>query len=128
MKKHIELTNRYSAKNYSPLDVVLSKGEGIWVWDTEGKKYMDMLSAYGALNQGHRHKKIIEAAKEQMDRITITSRAFRNDKMGLFLEKICGLSGFPMALPMNTGAEAVETSLKAAQVGRKSKRNPQKHG
>lgn len=115
MKKHIELSNKYSAKNYSPLDVVLSKGKGVWVWDTDGNKYMDMLSAYSALNQGHRHPKIVKAAKAQMDNITITSRAFRNDKMGKFLEKICNLSGFNMALPMNTGAEAVETALKAAR-------------
>ena len=115
MKKHIELSNKYSAKNYSPLDVVLTKGEGIYVWDTEGKKYTDMLSAYSALNQGHRHPKIIAAASKQMDSITITSRAFRNDKMGLFLEKICNLAGFDMGLPMNTGAEAVETALKAAR-------------
>ncbi len=115
MKKHIELSNKYSAKNYNPLDVVLEKGKGVWVWDTHGKKYLDMLSAYSALNQGHRHPKIIDAAKSQMDKITITSRAFRNDKMGLFLEKICCLSGFDMALPMNTGAEAVETALKAAR-------------
>ncbi len=115
MKKHIELSNKYSAKNYNPLDVVLEKGEGVWVWDTQGNKYMDMLSAYSALNQGHRHPKIIKAAKKQLDKITITSRAFRNDKMGLFLEKICCLSGYEMALPMNTGAEAVETALKAAR-------------
>jgi ornithine--oxo-acid transaminase len=125
MKKHIELSNRYSAKNYSPLDVVLSKGEGIYVWDTQGRKYTDMLSAYSALNQGHRHPRIIAAAKEQMDSITITSRAFRNDKMGLFLEKICNLAGFEMGLPMNTGAEAVETALKAARKwGEKVKKIP----
>ena len=93
----------------------MSKGKGIWVWDTHGNKYMDMLSAYSALNQGHRHPNIVKAAKDQMDCITITSRAFRNDKMGIFLEKICNLAGYDMALPMNTGAEAVETALKAAR-------------
>ena len=129
MKKYIDLSNKYSAKNYSPLDVVLERGEGIWVWDTYGNKYMDMLSAYSALNQGHRHPKIISAAKAQMDKITITSRAFRNDKTGLFLEKICSLSGFQMALPMNTGAEAVETALKAARKwGEKIKRIPKNSG
>ena len=129
MKKYINLSNRYSAKNYSPLDVVLTRGEGIWVWDTDGKKYMDMLSAYGALNQGHRHPKIVAAAKAQMDKITITSRAFMNDRMGLFLEKICTLSGFNMGLPMNTGTEAVETALKAARKwGEKVKGLPKNSG
>ncbi len=125
MKKHIELSNKYSAKNYNPLDVVLTKGQGIYVWDIQGKKYTDMLSAYSALNQGHRHPKIIAAAHKQMESITITSRAFRNDKMGLFLEKICTLAGFDMGLPMNTGAEAVETALKAARKwGEKVKKIP----
>lgn len=115
MNKFFELSNKYSAKNYSPLPIVLQKGEGIWVWDTDGNKYIDMLAAYSAVNQGHRHPKIIEAAKSQMDKITLTSRAFRNDKMGLFLEKICNISGYSKGLPMNTGAEAVETALKAAR-------------
>jgi ornithine--oxo-acid transaminase len=115
MNKFFELTNQYSAKNYNPLPIVLSKGEGVWVWDTDGNKYLDMLAAYSAVNQGHRHPRIIEAAKKQMDDITLTSRAFRNDKMGLFLEKICNLAGYNKALPMNTGAEAVETALKAAR-------------
>lgn len=104
-----------SAHNYHPLPVVLEKGEGIWVHDVEGNKYMDMLSAYSALNQGHRHPKIINALIEQAEKITLTSRAFHNDKMGPFLKKLCEISGFERALPMNTGAEAVETALKAAR-------------
>lgn len=104
-----------SAHNYHPLPVVLEKGEGIWVYDVEGNKYMDMLSAYSALNHGHRHPRIINALIEQAEKITLTSRAFHNDKMGPFLKKLCEISGFEKALPMNTGAEAVETALKAAR-------------
>lgn len=104
-----------SANNYHPLPVVLEKGERVWVWDVDGNKYLDMLSAYSALNQGHRHPKIISALVEQAGKITLTSRAFHNDKMGPFLEKLCELSGFEKALPMNTGAEAVETALKAVR-------------
>lgn len=114
-EKEIKLVNKVSANNYKPLPVVLSEGEGIWVTDLEGKRYMDMLSAYSSLNQGHRHPKIIKALKDQADKITITSRAFHNDRMGEFLEKLCAVSGFSKALPMNTGAEAVETALKAAR-------------
>jgi ornithine--oxo-acid transaminase len=96
--------------------VVLERGEGVWVWDVDGKKYLDMLSAYSALNQGHRHPDIIAAAREQMDRkVTLTSRAFHNDRMGPFLRELCELTGFDKALPMNTGAEAVETAIKAAR-------------
>jgi ornithine--oxo-acid transaminase len=118
MKKtesEISLVDEVSAANYKPLPVVLTEGEGIWVKDIEGKKYVDMLSAYSSLNQGHRHPKIIKALKEQADKITITSRAFHNDQMGPFLKKLCDYSGFKKALPMNTGAEAVETCLKAAR-------------
>lgn len=111
----VEKTQRRSANNYCPLPVVLERGEGIWVYDVEGNRYLDMLSAYSALNQGHRHPKIVKALVEQASRITLTSRAFHNDKMGEFLEKLCTLSGFDKALPMNTGAEAVETALKAAR-------------
>ena len=114
-KKVIDVVNRVSAANYKPLPVVLCEGEGIWVKDIEGKRYMDMLAAYSSLNQGHRHPKIIKALKEQADKITVTSRAFHNDQMGDFLEKLCKMSGFAKALPMNTGAEAVETCLKAAR-------------
>lgn len=113
--KEIKLVDKVSAHNYKPLPVVLSKGEGIWVEDLEGNKYLDMLSAYSSLNQGHRHPKIIQALKEQADKITITSRAFHNDRMGEFLKKLCEFSGFEKALPMNTGAEAVETAIKAVR-------------
>lgn len=111
----IEQTDTWGARNYHPLPIVIEKGEGVWVCDVEGKKYMDMLSAYSALNQGHRHPKIIGALVEQAGRITITSRAFHNERMGQFLEKLCSLAGFEKALPMNTGSEAVETALKAAR-------------
>jgi ornithine--oxo-acid transaminase len=103
----------YGAKNYAPLPVVLTRGEGVFVWDVEGKKYFDMLSAYSALNQGHGHPQIVAAAKAQMDRLCLTSRAFHNDVMGHFLARICELSGFEKALPMNSGAEGVETAIKA---------------
>lgn len=114
-KTIIEQTEKYGAKNYHPLPVVVSQAEGVWVQDLEGRKYMDMLSAYSAVNQGHRHPKIIAALKEQADRVTLTSRAFHNDKLGLWSEKICQLTNKELALPMNTGAEAVETAVKAAR-------------
>jgi ornithine--oxo-acid transaminase len=104
--------DRWSAHNYKPLPVVLERGEGVWVWDVEGRKYLDMLAAYSALNQGHRHPRILEAAREQMGRITLTSRAFHNDQMGPFLRELCEAAGYEKALPMNTGAEAVETAIK----------------
>jgi ornithine--oxo-acid transaminase len=104
--------DQYSAHNYHPLPVVLERGEGVWVWDVDGKRYMDMLSGYSALNQGHRHPKIVAAAKEQLDSLTLTSRAFHNDQMGPFLKELCEATGFERALPMNTGAEAVETAIK----------------
>jgi ornithine--oxo-acid transaminase len=106
---------RYSANNYHPLPLVLERGEGAWVWDVEGKKYLDCLAAYSAVNQGHRHPAIIAAAKAQLDRITLTSRAFHNDQMGPFLRDLCELTGYERALPMNSGAEAVETALKAVR-------------
>ncbi len=111
----IELTDRYGAKNYMPLPIVISKAEGIWVEDPEGNRYMDMLSAYSAVSHGHRHPKIIEVLKNQADRVTLTSRAFRNDQLGLFYEKVAEVTGKEMILPMNTGAEAVETAIKAAR-------------
>lgn len=113
--RHIAQAEKWGAENYHPLPIVLERGEGVWVFDDEGRKYMDMLSAYSALNQGHRHPKIIEALVDQSSRITITSRAFHNDRMGEFLEKLCRIAGFERALPMNTGSEAVETALKAAR-------------
>ncbi len=111
----IKQTEQYSAANYHPLDVVLVRGEGCWVWDVDGKKYLDMLSAYSALNQGHRHPRIIDAMKIQLDKLTLTSRAFHNETMPDFLKRLCVLAGKEKALPMNTGAEAVETAIKAAR-------------
>jgi len=111
----IALDERYGAHNYHPLPVVISWAEGCRVKDPEGRTYLDFLSAYSAVNQGHRHPKIVKAAKDQLDTSTLTSRAFHNDKMGPFLKKLCEFTGFECALPMNTGAEAVETALKAAR-------------
>ncbi|WP_163859414.1 ornithine--oxo-acid transaminase [Paenibacillus elgii] len=112
-KQIIEQTEKYGAANYRPLPIVISKAEGVWVEDPEGNKYMDMLSAYSALNHGHRHPKIIQALKDQADKVTLTSRAFHNDQLGTFYEKLSQLTGKSMILPMNTGAEAVETAIKA---------------
>ncbi len=115
MNNTIEKTKKYCANNYSPLDVVIAKAEGVWVWDEEGNRYLDMLAAYSAVNQGHLHPKIVQAAKEQLDKVTVTSRAFHNDRMCDMLEKLCALAGFEKGLPMNSGAEAVETAIKAAR-------------
>lgn len=114
-KDIIQQTDQYGAHNYHPLPIVLGKGEGVWVEDLEGNRYLDMLSAYSALNQGHRHPKIIEALKNQADRITLTSRAFHHDLLGPWYKQICDLTKKEMVLPMNTGAEAVETAIKAAR-------------
>ncbi|RKZ18969.1 ornithine--oxo-acid transaminase [bacterium] len=111
----IKINDEFGAHNYHPLPVVIERGKGVWVWDVEGKKYMDMLSAYSALNQGHNHPRIVKAAQRQLTRLTLTSRAFHNDKLPLFLKKVCEVTGMDMALPMNTGAEAVETAIKAAR-------------
>jgi len=111
----IELEDKYGAHNYHPLDVVLTKGEGVWVYDVNGKRYLDCLSAYSALNQGHNHPKIRQAMLDQLDRLTLTSRAFRNDKLGLFYKKLSDMTGYEMSLPMNSGAEAVETAIKVAR-------------
>lgn len=111
----IEQTEKYGARNYHPLPIVISKAEGVWVEDPEGNKYMDMLSAYSAVNQGHRHPKVIQALKDQADRVTLTSRAFHNDQLGPWYEMVCKIANKEMALPMNTGAEAVETAFKAAR-------------
>jgi ornithine--oxo-acid transaminase len=111
----LDEADQYSAHNYKPLPVVLERGEGVWVWDVEGRKYLDMLSAYSALNQGHRHPEILEAAQRQMGKLTLTSRAFHNDQMGPFLRALCDATGFDKALPMNTGAEAVETAIKTVR-------------
>ena len=114
-KHYIDLDETYSAHNYHPLDVVIERAEGVWVYDVEGNRYLDCLSAYSAVNQGHCHPKIKEVAMAQLDKVTLTSRAFRNDQMGPFLQELCQLTGYEMALPMNTGAEAVETAIKAAR-------------
>ena len=114
-EKVIQQTENYGANNYTPLPIVVHKAAGVWVEDPEGNRYMDLLSAYSAVNQGHRHPKIIAALKEQADKVTLTSRAFHNDQLGPWYEKICTLTNKSMALPMNTGAEAVETAIKAAR-------------
>lgn len=114
-KQIIDQTEKFGARNYHPLPVVISKAEGIWVEDPEGNKYMDMLSSYSSVNQGHRHPKIIAALKEQADRVTLSSRAFHNDQLGPWYEKVSKITGKDMVLPMNTGAEAVETAIKAAR-------------
>lgn len=114
-KELISLEDRFGAKNYNPLDVILCKGKGIWVWDVEGKKYMDCLSAYSAVNQGHCHPKIMQALIDQASKLTLTSRAFRNDQLGPFYEEICELTRSHKVLPMNSGAEAVETAIKAVR-------------
>ena len=108
----MEMEHKYGAHNYHPLEVVISKAEGVWVWNPEGKKFMDCLSAYSAVNQGHRHPRIIQALKDQADVLTLTSRAFFNDKWPIFAKKLSELTGKEMVLPMNTGAEAVETAIK----------------
>jgi ornithine--oxo-acid transaminase len=114
-KYFIDLDETFGAHNYQPLPVVISKAKGIYVYDPEGRQYIDCLSAYSAINHGHRHPKIIKALKEQANRVTLTSRAFHNDQLGPFLEKLTRLSGYEVALPMNTGAEAVETAIKLAR-------------
>ncbi len=111
----IEIEARLGARNYHPLDVVLTRGEGVWVWDVDGNRYMDCLSAYSAVNQGHCHPKIYSALVEQAGRLPLTSRAFRNDQLALFYEEICALTNSHKVLPMNSGAEAVETAIKAVR-------------
>jgi ornithine--oxo-acid transaminase len=112
---YLALEERYGAHNYHPLDVVVQRAEGCWVWDVEGRKYLDFLAAYSAVNQGHCHPAILDALVSQARAVTLTSRAFRNDQLGLFYKEICELAGFDKFLPMNTGAEAVETAVKAAR-------------
>jgi ornithine--oxo-acid transaminase len=111
----IDQTEKFGAHNYHPLPIVIAQAEGVWVQDPEGNRYMDMLSAYSALNQGHRHPKIIQALKDQADKVTLTSRAFHSERLGEFYEKLVKLTGKSMILPMNTGAEAVETAVKAVR-------------
>ena len=114
-KAYVKLANKFSARNYLPLPVVLTRGKGVWVWDVEGNKYLDMLSAYSALNQGHCHPRIVKAMQKQANRLTLASRAFLDDQMGLFLKTLCRQTGYEKALPMNSGAEAVETAIKVAR-------------
>ncbi len=114
-KDFIQLEDMYGAHNYKPLDVVLSKGEGIWVWDVGGNKYLDCLSSYSAVNQGHCHPKILQAMIDQAKKLTLTSRAFRNDQLGLLYKELCMLTNSHKILPMNSGAEAVETVIKAVR-------------
>jgi ornithine--oxo-acid transaminase len=112
---YLALEAEYGARNYKPLDVVITRGEGVYVWDVDGRRYLDCLSAYSAVNQGHCHPKILAAMVEQAGRLTLTSRAFRNDQLGLFYEEVCALTGSHSVLPMNTGVEAVESALKVAR-------------
>lgn len=111
----IELEQLYGARNYDPLPVVLVRGEGVYVWDDAGKRYIDMMSAYSAVSHGHAHPRLVKALQEQANLLNVVSRAFYTDKLGPFLKRACELTGFEKALPMNTGAEAVETALKAAR-------------
>lgn len=112
---YITLENRFGATNYKPLDVVLTRGRGVWVWDVEGNRYLDCLSAYSAVNQGHCHPRIVKVMQEQAAKLTLTSRAFRNDQLGLFYQELCDLTHSHVALPMNSGAEAVESCIKAVR-------------
>lgn len=112
---YIEIEDRLGANNYKPLDVVIERGQGVWVWDVEGKKYMDCLSAYSAVNQGHCHPRLQKAMATQMEKLTLTSRAFRNNQLALFYQELCELTGSHKVLPMNSGAEAVETAIKAVR-------------
>ncbi|CAI2718139.1 ornithine--oxo-acid transaminase [Nitrospina watsonii] len=114
-QEFIDLENRYGANNYNPLNVVLNRGEGIWVWDVDGNRYMDCLAAYSAVNQGHCHPRILEAMTEQARKLTLVSRAFRNDQLGPFYDEICALTHSHSVLPMNSGAEAVESAIKAVR-------------
>jgi ornithine--oxo-acid transaminase len=113
--EYIRLEEQYGAHNYKPLDVVLTRGEGVWIWDVDGNRYLDCLSAYSAVNQGHCHPKILKALVEQAQRLTLTSRAFRNDQLGLFYRELCDLTRSHSVLPMNSGAEAVETAIKTVR-------------
>jgi ornithine--oxo-acid transaminase len=114
-QEYIEIENLYGAHNYTPLDIVVSRAEGVWAYDVEGRKYLDCLSAYSALNQGHVHPKILKTFIEQASRLTLTSRAFRNDQLPLLFKELFELTGYEMALPMNSGVEAVETAIKIAR-------------
>ena len=113
--KPTELEERYGARNYAPLDIVIDRAEGVWVWDVDGRRYLDCLAAYSAVNQGHCHPRIVDALIRQSRKVAVTSRAFHNAELGAFFRDVCELTGFERALPMNTGAEAVETAIKLAR-------------
>jgi ornithine--oxo-acid transaminase len=114
-REYIAIEDQYNAHNYLPLDLVLTRGDGVWVEDVDGKRYMDFLAAYSAVSQGHCHPRLVKTMVEQAAKLTLTSRAFRNDQLPLFARELCELTGYEMMLPMNTGTEAVETALKAAR-------------
>ena len=114
-QKFIDQAEHYGANNYHPLPIVISTAKGVWVKDPDGNKYMDMLSAYSALNHGHRHPVVLKALAAQAKKVTLTSRAFNNDQIGPFFKELCEFTGYDMVLPMNTGAEAVETAIKAVR-------------
>ncbi len=114
-QEYIALEDRYNAQNYKPLDVVLTRGNGVWVEDVEGRRYMDFLAAYSAVNQGHCHPRLVKVMVEQAARLTLTSRAFRNDQLPLLAEELCEMTGYEMMLPMNSGSEAVESAIKVAR-------------
>ena len=114
-KDFIDLEDLYGAHNYLPLDVVIARGKGVWVWDVEGKKYLDFLSAYSAVNHGHCHPRLVKVLKDQGEKLTLISRAFRNDQWPLLAKELCELTDYEMVLPMNSGAEAIETAIKAAR-------------
>src|SRR4030065_1964289 len=114
-QEFIDLEEQYGAHNYHPLDVIITHGEGVWVYDIECNRYLDCLSAYSALNQGHVHPRILKTMIDQAQKLTLTSRAFRNDQLPLLYKELCDLTGYEMAIPMNSGAEAVETALKIAR-------------
>ena len=113
--KLIQMEDQFGANNYHPLDIVIRKAEGVWVEDVEGNKFMDFLAAYSAVNQGHCHPRLLKALRRQAAKVTLTSRAFRNDQLPLFCKEVCELTGYDRVLPMNSGAEAVETAIKAAR-------------
>ncbi|PYX25976.1 MAG: ornithine--oxo-acid transaminase, partial [Acidobacteria bacterium] len=114
-REFVELENQFGAHNYHPLDIVIERAGGVWVYDVEGNRYLDCLAAYSAVNQGHCHPRILQTLTEQAHKVTLTSRAFRNDQLGPFYRELHDLTGFDMALPMNSGAEAVETAVKTAR-------------
>src|SRR5690242_5197935 len=125
-QEFITLEEQYGAHNYHPLDIVIDRAQGVWVYDVEGRRYLDCLSAYSAVNQGHCHPKILEALQTQAEKVTLTSRAFRNSQLPLFYKELTEITGTEMALPMNSGAEAVETAIKTARKwGYKQKGIPQ---